>query len=58
MRTEAGLWGAILVGFFAALFGGTPSLIPEHHWMDERLYALKEGLTMVSGKQNSGKVFG
>lgn len=23
----AGLWGAILVGFFAALFGGTPSQI-------------------------------
>jgi len=26
---EAGLWGAILVGFFAALFGGTTSLISE-----------------------------
>ncbi len=26
---EAGLWGAILIGFFAALFGGTPSLISE-----------------------------
>ncbi|MDY6940709.1 MAG: SulP family inorganic anion transporter [Cyanobacteriota bacterium] len=26
---EAGLWGAILVGFFAALFGGTPTLISE-----------------------------
>lgn len=25
----AGLWGAILVGFFASLFGGTPSLISE-----------------------------
>ncbi|MEA5465721.1 bicarbonate transporter BicA [Leptothoe sp. PORK10 BA2] len=25
----AGLWGAVLVGFFAALFGGTPSLISE-----------------------------
>ncbi|GAX34290.1 bicarbonate transporter BicA [Nodularia sp. NIES-3585] len=25
----AGLWGAILVGFFAAVFGGTPSLISE-----------------------------
>ncbi|MGV2827116.1 bicarbonate transporter BicA [Myxosarcina sp. GI1(2024)] len=25
----AGLWGAILVGFFAALFGGTPTLISE-----------------------------
>ncbi|WP_414530182.1 SulP family inorganic anion transporter [Nodularia chucula] len=25
----SGLWGAILVGFFAALFGGTPSLISE-----------------------------
>ncbi|NBD31850.1 MAG: sodium-independent anion transporter, partial [Cyanobacteria bacterium] len=24
---SAGLWGAILVGFFAALFGGTPTLI-------------------------------
>ncbi len=26
---SAGLWGAVLVGFFAALFGGTPSLISE-----------------------------
>ena len=26
---SAGVWGAILVGFFAALFGGTPSLISE-----------------------------
>lgn len=26
---EAGLYGAILVGFFAALFGGTPTLISE-----------------------------
>ncbi|WP_099238932.1 bicarbonate transporter BicA [Synechococcus sp. BDU 130192] len=26
---EAGLWGAVLVGFFAALFGGTPTLISE-----------------------------
>ncbi len=26
---SAGLWGAIIVGFFAALFGGTPSLISE-----------------------------
>ncbi|MEM7579713.1 MAG: SulP family inorganic anion transporter [Mastigocoleus sp.] len=26
---SAGLWGAILVGFFTALFGGTPSLISE-----------------------------
>jgi SulP family sulfate permease len=26
---EAGLWGAIMVGFFAALFGGTTSLISE-----------------------------
>lgn len=25
----AGLWGAVLIGFFAALFGGTPSLISE-----------------------------
>lgn len=25
----AGLWGAVLVGFFAALFGGTPALISE-----------------------------
>ncbi|MBE9042296.1 SulP family inorganic anion transporter [Oscillatoriales cyanobacterium LEGE 11467] len=25
----AGLWGAILVGFFAAFFGGTPTLISE-----------------------------
>jgi SulP family sulfate permease len=25
----AGLWGAVCVGFFAALFGGTPSLISE-----------------------------
>ncbi|NEO25698.1 MAG: SulP family inorganic anion transporter, partial [Kamptonema sp. SIO4C4] len=26
---EAGLWGAILIGFFASLFGGAPSLISE-----------------------------
>ena len=26
---EAGLWGAVLVGLFAALFGGTPTLISE-----------------------------
>ncbi|MGV2830031.1 bicarbonate transporter BicA [Myxosarcina sp. GI1(2024)] len=26
---SSGLWGAILVGFFAALFGGTPTLISE-----------------------------
>ncbi len=26
---SAGLWGAILVGFFASLFGGTPTLISE-----------------------------
>ena len=26
---EAGLYGAILIGFFAALFGGTPTLISE-----------------------------
>ncbi len=25
----AGLWGAVMVGFFAALFGGTPALISE-----------------------------
>ncbi len=26
---EAGLWGAVIIGFFAALFGGTPTLISE-----------------------------
>ncbi|MDY7020632.1 MAG: SulP family inorganic anion transporter, partial [Cyanobacteriota bacterium] len=26
---SAGLWGAVLIGFFAALFGGTPTLISE-----------------------------
>jgi SulP family sulfate permease len=26
---SAGLWGAILIGFFASVFGGTPSLISE-----------------------------
>ena len=25
----SGLWGAVLIGFFAALFGGTPTLISE-----------------------------
>ncbi|BBA79758.1 putative bicarbonate transporter [cyanobacterium endosymbiont of Rhopalodia gibberula] len=25
----AGLWGAVIIGFFAALFGGTPTLISE-----------------------------
>jgi len=28
-RPESGLYGAIIVGFFAALFGGTPTLISE-----------------------------
>ncbi|MDY6898562.1 MAG: SulP family inorganic anion transporter [Cyanobacteriota bacterium] len=31
---------------------GIQGLIPEHHWMDERLNALKEGLNMVRGKQD------
>ena len=26
---EAGLWGAIMVGFFAAIFGGSTTLISE-----------------------------
>ena len=30
---------------------GIQGLIPEHHWMDERLNALKEGLNVVRGKQ-------
>lgn len=37
---------------------GIQGLIPEHHWMDDRLSALKEGLIMVRGKQNSGEAFG
>ena len=37
---------------------GIKGLIPENHWMDERLHALKEGLTMVHGRQNGGEVFG
>lgn len=28
----AGLYGAVCVGFFAALFGGTPTLISEPRW--------------------------
>ncbi|MEL7144394.1 MAG: SulP family inorganic anion transporter, partial [Cyanobacteria bacterium J06573_11] len=29
LHPESGLYGAIIVGFFAALFGGTPTLISE-----------------------------
>ena len=36
---------------------GIQGLIPEHHWMDERLNALKEGLTVVRGKQGGNWEF-
>ncbi len=31
---------------------GIKGLIPEHHWMDERLSALKEGFAIVSGRKS------
>ncbi|MDY6900564.1 MAG: SulP family inorganic anion transporter [Cyanobacteriota bacterium] len=31
---------------------GIKGLIPEHHWMDERLHALKEGFVIVTGRQS------
>jgi SulP family sulfate permease len=31
---------------------GIQGLIPEHHWMDQRLNALKEGFNIVSNRQD------
>jgi SulP family sulfate permease len=30
---------------------GIQGLIPEHHWMDNRLNALKEGFALVNGRE-------
>ncbi|HHP7229516.1 MAG TPA: SulP family inorganic anion transporter [Xenococcaceae cyanobacterium] len=47
---SAGLWGAILVGFFAALFGGTPTLISEPTGpMTVVMTAVIAGLTATEG---------
>jgi len=37
---------------------GIQGLIPENHWMDERLNALKEGFVIVRGKQGGEEAFG
>lgn len=48
----AGLWGAILVGFFAALFGGTPTLISEPTGpMTVVMTAVIAGLTAAEGTE-------
>ncbi|MEQ8959684.1 MAG: SulP family inorganic anion transporter [Coleofasciculus sp. C2-GNP5-27] len=48
----AGLWGAVLVGFFAALFGGTPTLISEPTGpMTVVLTAVIANLTATAGTE-------
>ena len=52
---SAGLWGAILVGFFAALFGGTPTLISEPTGpMTVVMTAVIAGLTASAATQEQG----
>ena len=52
---SAGLWGAILVGFFAALFGGTPTLISEPTGpMTVVMTAVIAGLTAANPEQRFG----
>ena len=52
---SAGLWGAILVGFFAALFGGTPTLISEPTGpMTVVITAVIAGLTATASTPEQG----
>lgn len=51
----AGLYGAILVGFFAALFGGTPTLISEPTGpMTVIMTAVITNLTAATGDTEKG----
>lgn len=55
---SAGLWGAILVGFFAALFGGTPTLISEPTGpMTVVMTAVIAGLTAANPEQGLAMAF-
>ena len=55
---SAGLWGAILVGFFAALFGGTPTLISEPTGpMTVVMTAVIAGLTAANPDQGLAMAF-
>jgi len=45
----AGLYGAILVGFFASLFGGTPQIRPDHYY-PTRLEALRHAAYIAGSK--------
>lgn len=55
---SAGLWGAILIGFFAALFGGTPTLISEPTGpMTVVMTAVIAGLTAANPEQGLAMAF-
>ena len=55
---SAGLWGAILVGFFAALFGGTPTLISEPTGpMTVVMTAVIAGLTAANPENGMAMAF-
>lgn len=52
---EAGLYGAVIVGFFAALFGGTPTLISEPTGpMTVIMTAVIANLTTATGNDAKG----
>jgi SulP family sulfate permease len=54
----AGLWGAVLVGFFAALFGGTPTLISEPTGpMTVVMTAIIAGLTALNPENGLAMAF-
>ena len=55
---SAGLWGAILIGFFAALFGGTPTLISEPTGpMTVVMTAVIAGLTAANPENGMAMAF-
>ena len=55
---SAGLWGAILIGFFAALFGGTATLISEPTGpMTVVMTAVIAGLTAANPEQGLAMAF-
>jgi len=54
----AGLWGAVLVGFFAAVFGGTPTLISEPTGpMTVVMTAIIAGLTALNPENGLAMAF-
>ena len=55
---SAGLWGAILIGFFASLFGGTPTLISEPTGpMTVVMTAVIAGLTAANPENGMAMAF-